>query len=126
MADKNIGYGVMSTGLQAASVGGNLGKVVGGAVGGPAGMVTGQLIGAGVGLVAGGLVGGLQANKQYKELKKIEKEQKMADLKKKDDAQPYARRDYYKNTQPPMELDLEVNEPYLSSYDKFKQTTYGA
>ena len=79
-----------------------------------------------MGLVAGGIIGGLQANKQYKELKKIEKEQKMDQAKIKDDAQAYARRDYYQKTQPPMEVDLEVDEPYLSSYDKFKQTTYGA
>ena len=83
-------------------------------------------IGAGVGLVAGGLVGGFQANKQYKELKKIEKQQKMDEAKLKDDAQAYARRDYYQKTQPPWEVDLEVGEPYVSSYDKFKQTTYGA
>tara|TARA_R110002020_G_scaffold228410_6_gene439170 strand:+ start:3254 stop:3607 length:354 start_codon:yes stop_codon:yes gene_type:complete len=117
MADKNIGYGVMSTGLQAASTGASIGSVIPG---------VGTAIGAGVGLVVGGLAGGLQANKQYKELKKMEKEQKKQEMKVKDDAQAYGRRDYYQNTQPPMELDLEVNEPYLSSYDKFKQTTYGA
>jgi len=118
MADKNIGYGVFSTGLKTASTTAAIGNLIVPGVG--------AAVGAGVGLVAGGLVGGLQANKQYKELKKMEKEQKMTDLKMKDDAQAQSRRDYYKNTQPPMELDLEVNEPYLSSYDKFKQTTYGA
>ena len=118
MADKNIGYGVFSTGLSTASTGASIGASIGGPVG--AG------IGAGVGLVAGGIVGGLQANKQYKELKKIEKEQKKTDAKLKDDAQAYGRRDYFENIEPPMELDLEVSEPYVSSYDKFKQTTYGA
>jgi len=118
MADKNIGYGVFSTGLQAASTVGGIGSMVGGPVG--AG------IGAGVGLVVGGILGGLQANKQYKELKKIEKEQKKSQAKYKDDAQAYARRDYYENIEPRMELDLEVDEPYVSSYDKFKSTTYGA
>lgn len=118
MAEKNIGYGVFSTGLQAASTGASIGSMVGGPLG--AG------IGAGVGLVAGGLVGGLQANKQYKELKKIEKEQRQTDRKIEDDAQAYGRRDYYQNMEPPMEMDLEVDEPYVSSYDKFKSTTYGA
>ena len=118
MAEKNIGYGVFSTGLQTASTLGSIGSMIGGPIG--AG------IGAGVGLVAGGLIGGLQANKQYKELKKIEKEQKQTERKIKDDAQAYGRRDYYQNIEPPMELDLEVDEPYVSSYDKFKQTTYGA
>ena len=117
MAEKNIGYGVFSTGLQAASTGASIGSVVPG---------VGSTIGAAIGLVTGGIVGGLQANKQYKELKKIEKEQTMDQAKIKDDAQAYARRDYYQKTQPPMEVDLEVDEPYLSSYDKFKQTTYGA
>ena len=117
MADKNIGYGVFSTGLSTASTGASIGSVI------PS---VGTAIGAGVGLVAGGIVGGLQANKQYKELKKIEKEQKKTDAKLKDDAQAYGRRDYFENIEPPMELDLEVSEPYVSSYDKFKQTTYGA
>jgi len=117
MADKNIGYGVFSTGLSTASTGASIGSVIPG---------VGTAIGAGVGLVAGGIVGGLQANKQYKELKKIEKEQKKTDAKLKDDAQAYGRRDYFENIEPPMELDLEVSEPYVSSYDKFKQTTYGA
>lgn len=118
MAEKNIGYGVFSTGLQAASTGASIGSSFAPGVG--------TAIGAGVGLVAGGLIGGLQANKQYKELKKIEKEQKQTERKIKDDAQAYGRRDYYQNIEPPMELDLEVDEPYVSSYDKFKQTTYGA
>tara|TARA_R100000805_G_C3555699_1_gene66137 strand:- start:329 stop:685 length:357 start_codon:yes stop_codon:yes gene_type:complete len=118
MAEKNIRQGVFSTGLQAASTGATLGLKMGG--------IKGAVIGAGVGLVSGGIVGGIQANKQYKELMKIEKEQRQADRKMKDDAQAYGRRDYYQNMEPPMELDLEVNEPYVSSYDKFKQTTYGA
>jgi|TARA_B100000282_G_scaffold225312_1_gene168134 Na+/glutamate symporter len=118
MAEKNIGYGVFSTGLQAASTGASIGSVFS--------PVVGTAIGAGVGLIAGGLIGGLRANKQYKELKKIEKEQKQTERKMKDDAQAYGRRNYYQNIEPPMELDLEVNEPYVSSYDKFKQTTYGA
>ena len=118
MAEKNIGYGVFETGLKTASTGASIGLSVGGPLA--------ASIGAGVGLVAGGIIGGLQANKQYKELKKIEKEQTMDQAKIKDDAQAYARRDYYQKTQPPMEVDLEVDEPYLSSYDKFKQTTYGA
>jgi len=118
MAEKNIGYGVFSTGLQAASTGASIGSSFAPGVG--------TAIGAGVGLVAGGLIGGLQANKQYKELKKIEKEQKQTERKIKDDAQAYGRRDYYQNIEPPMELDLEVDEPYVSSYDKFKSTTYGA
>ena len=118
MAEKNIGYGVFSTGLEAASTGAQIGFYTGG--------VKGAVIGAGLGLVSGGLVGGIQANKQYKELKKIEKEQRQTDRKIKDDAQAYGRRDYFQNIEPPMELDLEVDEPYVSSYDKFKQTTYGA
>ena len=117
MAEKNIGYSVLETGLQTAMIGAKVGMK-----GGP----KGALIGAGVGLVAGGLVGGIKANQQYKELMKIEKEQRQTQRKIKDDAQAYARRDYYQNMEPPMELDLEVNEPYVSSYDKFKQTTYGA
>jgi len=118
MAEKNIGYGVFNTGLQAASTGASVGFKFGG--------VKGAVIGAGLGLVSGGLVGGIQANKQYKELMKIEKEQRQTQRKIKDDAQAYGRRDYFQNIEPPMELDLEVDEPYVSSYDKFKQTTYGA
>ena len=118
MAEKNIGYGVFDTGLQTATTGAQIGFSMGG--------LKGAVIGAGVGLVAGGLVGGIQANKQYKELKKIEKEQRQTDRKMKDDAQAYGRKDYFQNIEPPMELDLEVDEPYVSSYDKFKSTTYGA
>jgi|TARA_B100000282_G_C31624365_1_gene440852 Na+/glutamate symporter len=118
MSEKNIGYGVFSTGLQTAATLGSLGTVISPGAG--------TVIGAATGLVVGGLVGGIQANKQYKELKKMEREQRQAQRKMKDDAQAYARRDYYQNIQPPMELSLEVQEPYVSSYDKFKQETYGA
>ena len=48
MAEKNIGYGVFSTGLQAASTGASIGSVFS--------PVVGTAIGAGVGLIAGGLM----------------------------------------------------------------------
>jgi phage tail tape-measure protein len=116
------------SGAQSAMVAGaTLGGTIGSAV--PVlGTAVGAAIGAGVGLVGGGLVGGLRANKQYKDMLKMQKEQDKLTNKQKKDAEAYARRemfDVYGDTIPPTEMDLSVSSPTLSSYDAFKMRKFG-
>tara|TARA_R100001163_G_C5043054_1_gene180858 strand:- start:767 stop:1180 length:414 start_codon:yes stop_codon:yes gene_type:complete len=120
--------GAASGAQRALGVGTSLGGTIGTAVGGPVGTAVGAAIGAGVGLVAGGLVGGFKANKQYKDMLKMQKEQDKLMNKQKKDAEAYARRDMfdvYGDTIPPTEMDLSVSSPTLSSYDAFKFRKFG-
>ena len=125
---RGAAYEGAASGAQSAMVAGaQLGGVIGSAV--PVlGTSVGAAIGAGVGLVGGGLVGGLRANKQYKEMLKMQKEQDKLTNKQKKDAEAYARRemfDVYGDTIPPTEMDLSVSSPTLSSYDAFKMRKFG-
>ena len=70
----------------------------------------------------------LKANKQYKDMLKMQKEQDKLMNKQKKDAEAYARRDMfdvYGDTIPPTEMDLSVSSPTLSSYDAFKFRKFG-
>ena len=119
--------GAASGAQRALGVGTSLGGTIGSVV--PVvGTAVGAAIGAGVGLVAGGLVGGFKANKQYKDMLKMQKEQDKLMNKQKKDAEAYARRDMfdvYGDTIPPTEMDLSVSSPTLSSYDAFKFRKFG-
>ena len=120
--------GAASGAQRALGVGTSLGGTIGTAVGGPVGTAVGAAIGAGVGLVAGGLAGGLRANKQYKEMLKLQKEQDKLMTKQKKDAEAYQRRDMfdvYGGLTPPTEMNLSISSPSLSSYDFFKMRKYG-